>query len=103
MAAKSQIKADLLEQLEKRKIYGSQYVDLVNDYVALWEIKNNLIKDIKKRGVSVEYQNGQFQKGYKKNDSISELNKTNGQMLRILCELGINATQSPIDDDDEEM
>jgi len=60
--------------------------------MALWDIKNALIKDIKKRGVTVTYQNGEHQWGVKKNDSIAELNKTNAQMLRILTELGLRAT-----------
>lgn len=83
------IKQDLLDQLERNGVHGSQYEDLVKDYMALWEIKNQLIDDIKKKGVSVEYQNGEHQWGYKKNDSIAELNKTNSQMLKILSDLGL--------------
>lgn len=100
---KRDIKNGLLCQLEKRGIEGAQYKDLVNDYMALWNIKNQLIKDIKERGVSVEYQNGQNQKGFKKNDSISELNKTNAQMLKILQELGISATMISDEDEDDEL
>lgn len=100
---KTEIKEDLLDQLDRQGIVGKQYTDLVNDYMAMWDIKNKLIADIKKRGVSVEYQNGPNQRGYKKNESISELNKTNAQMLKILKELGISATPSLANDDDEEM
>lgn len=91
-ARKTQIKQDLIDQLERRGVYGQHYLDLINDYMALWDIKNALIKDIKKRGVTVTYQNGEHQWGVKKNDSIAELNKTNAQMLRILTELGLRAT-----------
>ena len=45
-----------------------------------------------------------MQSGYKKNESIAELNKTNAQMLKILSELGLKAR--PMDPDldlDEEM
>ena len=103
--SKRKIKQDLIDQLERRGVYGQQYLDLINDYMALWEIKNALIKDIKMRGVAVEYQNGQHQWGIKKNDSIAELNKTNAQMLRILQELGLRATDidGAGDDDDDEM
>lgn len=104
MAKKSEIKNDLLNQLERKGIYGGHYLDLVNDYMALWAIKNKLIADIRKRGVSVEYIHGAGQRGFKKNDSINELNKTNAQMLKILNELGLRANSiGPADDDDEEM
>lgn len=100
---KTDIKKDLLDQLERNGVYGKHYLDLINDYMALWDIKNKLIKDIKERGVVAKYQNGENQWGYKKNDSIAELNKTNGQMLKILNELGLKAGAATGDDPDEEM
>lgn len=104
MAKKTDIKKDLINQLERNGVYGNHYLDLINDYMCLWDIKNKLIRDIKKRGVSVAYQNGPNQFGFKKNDSIGELNKTNGQMLKILNELGLRASNiEPADDGDEEM
>ena len=103
-ARKTLIKEDLLDQLERQGIFGKHYVDLVNDYMALWDIKNKLIKDVKDRGVTVKYQNGADQWGYKKNDSIAELNKTNAQMLKILSELGLKARpMEPDPKTDEEM
>lgn len=100
---KSDIKKDLIDQLERNGVYGMHYLDLINDYMSMWEIKNKLIKDIKERGVTIEYQNGANQWGYKKNDSISELNKTNAQMLKILNELGLKPCADDEPDDDEEM
>lgn len=104
-AKKSKIKKDLLEQLERNGTYGEHYIDLVNDYICLWEIKNQLAKDIKNRGVAPKYQNGEYQWGYKKNDSIAELNKTSAQMLRILDKLGLKPSRigGGADDDDTEM
>lgn len=104
MAKKSDIKRDLVNQLEGNGVYGSHYIDLINDYLCLWDIKNKLIEDITERGVSVPYQNGPNQSGHKKNDSIGELNKTSGQMLRILNELGLRGCDiKPPDDFDEEL
>lgn len=98
------IKKDLLDQLERNGIFGNHYLNLIDDYISLWEIKEKLIKDIKKRGVSVYWCNGGGQEGYKKNDSIAELNKTNAQMLKILSELGLKAEkQERGEGDDEEM
>ena len=101
---REQIRQDLTDQLERQGVYGQHFLDLIEDYMALWDTKNALIKDIKDRGVSVKYQNGANQWGYKKNDSVSELVKVNAQMLKILSELGLKATDvSAIDDDGDEM
>ena len=45
---KSQIKHDLIDQLERQGIYGAQYLDLIDDYMKLYDIKNKLIADAKK-------------------------------------------------------
>lgn len=97
-----EIRKDLMTQLENNKTFGKHFEDLVNDYMELWNIKNNLIQDIKERGVSVKWSNGK-QTGIKKNDSIAELNKTSAQMLKLLGDLGIKP--SPLDngDDDDEL
>ena len=102
---KSDIRQDLIDQLEERGVYGQHYLDLIEDYMALWDTKNALIKDIKDRGVSVKYQNGKNQWGYKKNDSVSELVKVNAQMLKILGELGLRGAdfEAVTDDGDDEM
>lgn len=104
MVKKSDIKRDLIDQLDRNGVFGSHYLDLINDYMKLWDIKNMLMKDIKKRGVTVKYQNGENQWGYKKNDSISELNKTNNQMLKILNDLGLKGSKfEVVENEDEEM
>ncbi len=98
---KQEIREDLLEQLRERNIVESHYIDLVNDYIALWEIKNELIKDIKEKGVSVKYQNGANQWGYKKNDSVRELTNVNNQMLKILNDLGLKPAKVEVEQDEE--
>ena len=101
---REQIRQDLIDQLERQGIYGRHYLDLVEDYMALWDTKNALILDIQQRGVMSKYQNGENQWGYKKNDSIPELNRTNAQMLKILNELGLKASKlEAVDADDGEM
>ena len=98
---KTQIRDDLLIQLKRKGVSGQHFIDLVNDYVSLWEIKNMLIADIKKRGVSIYWCNGGGQEGWKKNDSIAELNKTNNQMLKILKDLDIKP--EPIEPPEEDI
>lgn len=94
------IKNDLLEQLQERNILESHFIDLVNDYLSLWDVKSELIYDIEEKGVSLRYQNGANQWGFKKNDSVAELNRVNGQMLTILRELGLKPEAKMVDDDD---
>ncbi len=97
------IKKDLLKQLNDNGVRGNHYVDLIEDYMSLWDIKNQLIDNIKEKGVSIRYQNGENQFGYKKNDSISELNRTNRQMLTILNDLGLKAADIKVVDNDDDI
>ena len=69
----------------------------------LYVIKNELVDDIEDRGVVCKYQNGKDQWGYKRNDSVGELNKVSAQMLRILSQLKIQPKEVVIEDDDEEL
>lgn len=95
-----EIKEDLLQQLSINETEEKRYIDLVEDYMALWDIKNRLIQDIKERGVSVEWNNGK-QTGRKKNDSVADLVKVNNQMLKILSELGLKPSPKVDSDYDE--
>lgn len=96
------IRRDLLEQLKRNEIAGSHYVDLVEDYLALWDLKENLIKEIRKHGAMIKWNNGK-QSGIKKNDAVTELPKVNKQMLSLLKELGLSVADNLGDDEDEEL
>ncbi len=98
---KSQIKQDLIDQLERQGIYGQHYLDLIHDYMSLYEIKNKLIKDGKKNPYT-EWRNSETSYGRKKNDSIDQAVKVNQQMLKILAFLNIKpSTHEEMFDDDE--
>ncbi|WP_347450711.1 P27 family phage terminase small subunit [Acetoanaerobium noterae] len=84
-----QIEEDLLRQIEEKGLLQQHYRSLVADYIAFWQTKNMLIADIRDRGVSVGWDNGGGQTGVKKNDSVAEVVKVSGQMLKILQELGL--------------
>lgn len=99
-----EIKKDLLDQNERNGTVGKYYTDLIEDYMDMWVTKCLLIEDIKSRGVNSEYNNGGGQKGIKKNESIDQLIKLNGQMLKLLTEIGIKPSQQDVNFDDiEEM
>lgn len=98
------IELAIIKQLKEKKIYQfAHYQDLVQDYMKLWDFKNMLQEDIEERGVSVYWQNSETQFGYKKNESISELLKVNKQMLKILYDLGIRASDLEVVEKDEEL
>ena len=82
------IEASLRKQAREIGLTQAHYSDLINDYMSLWDVKNKLIDDINQRGVSVQGMHGK-----KKNDSVTELNKTNAQMLKLLSELGLDAAK----------
>lgn len=96
------IKKDLLAQLKENETNGMFYTDMIEDYMDMWLAKNLLINDIKTRGVTVRYNNGGGQSGYKKNESVEQLLKVNTQMLKILESIGIkpNLTKGGGDGDE---
>lgn len=96
-----EIRSDLLKQMKMNQTTAKYYLDLIEDYMDLWLTKNLLLTDIKSRGVSVRYNNGGGQSGYKKNDSVEQVLKVNTQMLRILDSIGIKPSGAGECDDDE--
>lgn len=93
------IKGGLLEQLEQKGNMKPHFMDLVNDYMRMWSIKNALMEDVENRGVQIPYKNGEKQFGTKKNDSVDSIIKYNSQMLSLLDKLGLQADLEENDDD----
>ena len=100
MTKRSEIKKDLLDELERNGTVGKYYTDLVDDYMTLWDTKNLLKADVKERGAVVEYvsKNGTINK--RKNESVGELVKVNDRMVKLLEALGITP-DGAVNDDDE--
>lgn len=96
---------DLLNQLKNNGVNGLFYNDLVDVYMKMYTIKNQLILDIEERGVAVEWSNGK-QTSVKRNDSLDGLHKTVAQMLNILTKLGLdipeNKNINPVKVEDDE-
>ena len=89
----SDLRKDIVKQLADKGADNKYYLDLVDQYLFFWETTKRLQEDIDQRGVSVQYNNGGGQTGFKKNDSMAELVKVNGQMLKILDALNIKAPE----------
>lgn len=98
------IEEALKEQLVNNNTDTQYYNDIVKDYMNMWDIKNDLLADIKRRGVSVEYNHGGGQSGVKSNDSVALLLKVSDRMTRLLNAMGIKpeiVAESWKEDDDE--
>ena len=95
------IEKDLKDQLKRNGTTGKYYLDLVDDYMKLWDIKNNLFSDIEDRGVVTSYNNGGGQTGTKQNDSVFSVLKVSDRMTKILDNLGIKPSVVAAPDDDD--
>ncbi|WP_336991318.1 P27 family phage terminase small subunit [Bacillus toyonensis] len=83
---RKRIEKDLINQLKEKKIVGNHYVDLIQDYLSLWNLKCILVDDIEETGIKVSGMHGP-----KSNPSINDLHKTNDRMIKILDALGLEA------------
>lgn len=100
---RKEIESSLLSQLQKKGADEAHFLDLVKDYMAMFEIKEKLEKDIKKRGIS--YTEPSASKGIeisKQNPSVKDLIMVNRQMLAILDRLQIT-TEKTIGGEYEEL
>ena len=86
-------------QLKNKSADIDHFSDLINDYMCLWDAKNALNTDIKKRGVMYEDLSSVGVMMQKNNPSVKELVMVNRQMLAILKDLDINTSNAGKMDD----
>jgi hypothetical protein len=97
---RADIKEEMLKQLALQGADVAPFGDLVNDYLALWETKKALIKDIKERGVAF-LAGPPGRETWKNNPSVKDLVQVNKQMLVILKELNLTTASITGGDEDE--
>lgn len=85
--ARNKIERSLIEQMKAKKIYYEPYIDMVGQYLNLWDASQMLDDDIKERGVQVLDTRGNI----KKNDSVTQLVNVIKQMNLVLDKLGLQA------------
>lgn len=98
---KTQVKKSLLEQLTQMGANIPFFEDLVEDYMCLWDVKNELQKDIKERGVTYKDVSSVGVEMMKNNPSTKELAMVNRQMLSILEKMGLSTDKCKIEEDEE--
>lgn len=98
---KTAIENSLLEQLALLGAMKEHYIDLIRDYMGLWEVKTALLSDIKSRGVTFRDKSSIGVEMQKNNPSVKELVMVNKQMLSLLKELGISTANTGDGEGDE--
>lgn len=94
------VRRSLIDQLERSGNDTPHFLDLVEDYMKNWIVKELAYRDIQERGTSIEYRNSETQYGTKKNDNVDILLKAEQQMIKILEMLNIKPDME-VDADEE--
>lgn len=90
---KAQIKASLIKQLEAKGANVAHFMDLIYDYMSLYDIKKDLQKDVKERGVAYETTSANGYPIIKQNQSVKDLVAVEKQMLQLLKEMGLTTDE----------
>lgn len=96
------IREDLMNQLEKQGKVGKHFEDMVDDYVYNVKLKALLQNDIDTNGIRYITTTGNGYDVFKPNESIPNLHKTNGQMLKILSDLELKEPEIGDDESGDE-
>lgn len=99
MTKMSVIKQDLLSDLEAQGKVSGYYTDLVDDYMAFWSVKTQLIKDIRQNGAVRERTLGTGVTTIENSKSTDQLLKVNAQMLKLLEALGLDEVRAAFDEE----
>lgn len=85
------IREDLQNQLFAQNKFGKQFDDMIEDYIFLVKLKEDLQYDIAENGLRYSSMTGNGYTTSKPNESVQNLLKVNGQMLKILQDLDLKA------------
>lgn len=83
------IREDLRNQLFVQNKFGKQFDDMIEDYIFLVRLKEDLQYDIAVNGLRYNSMTGNGYTTSKPNESVQNLLKVNGQMLKILQDLDL--------------
>ena len=88
------IREDLLNQLSEQNRYGKHFTDMVEDYINLVKLKDELQYDIDQKGLRYTVTTGNGFKQKKPNESVLNILKVNNQMLKILQDLDLKTPET---------
>lgn len=84
------VRKSLVEQLRAKGADIDLYKDQVNDYMMMWDLKEQLKDDIKGNGLRMEYKAANGGSVEKDNPSVKQIPLINKQMLMLLKQLDIS-------------
>lgn len=96
---RNKIKRDLLDQLERSGHFGEYYLDLIEHYMELIDLKELLQADIRLNGIRLQSTSGNGFPVEKPNESVANLVKVSQQLLKLLSELGLKEPRESDEDD----
>lgn len=97
------LEKSLKEQLKRKGAYEYHFEKMVDDYISLFETKEELKNDVKEKGATLTEYNVKGFEVHKTNPSIAEITRVNAAMLKILDNLGIRADDNiPKGDEDDD-
>lgn len=96
---RNKIQCALISQLERSGHFGEYYLDLIDHYMELVDLKELLHNDIKTQGIRIQGFNSKGEPIEKPNESVSNLVKVSQQLLKILTDLDLKAPRESDEDD----
>ena len=87
---RKEVEKSLKEQLSARGADIDLFMDQINDYMTMWDLKEMLKDDIKENGLRLEYSTANGGSAEKDNPSVKQIPLINKQMLMLLKQLDIS-------------
>lgn len=109
MATRKQRRRKMIEKamkeqvLERGGVLDKATEDMIGTYADLWDIKEDLAEDIKERGTKISVVSSKGVESIKTNESVQDLNKLAGQMLKIRAQMHLDEPVPKADGMDDEM
>ena len=88
------------KQLEAKDADIDMFNDQINDYMTMWDLKEQLKDDIKEHGLRMKYLTANGGYAEKDNPSVKQLPLINKQMLMLLKQLDISTEKVVKDGED---
>lgn len=94
------VRRSLLAQMKSKGMAGSHFRDLAEDYMALYDRKQELLADLEERGTVCHTTDSKGNPVTNTNPSLAGLLKVNKTMADILKSLDLNEPDGVTDDDE---
>lgn len=97
---KKMVRKSLEDQLKAKGADIDLFLDQINDYMTMWDLKEKLKEDIAENGLRLMYRTANGSKAEKDNPSVKQIPLINKQMLMLLKQLEISTDNAARSGDD---